>query len=50
MPECEVVVGQDDLHLGVVLLDGLVLLLQPLVHAQRHSMDILILYLISCRT
>lgn len=36
MPKCEIVVGQHHLHLLVVLLDGLVLLLQSLVHAQRH--------------
>lgn len=47
MPEREIIVGQDGLHLLVVLLDRLVLLLQPLVHTQGHLIDILILYLIS---
>lgn len=44
VPESEVVVGQQHLHVRVVLLDGFVFLLQPLAHAQSHLIFILILY------
>lgn len=36
MPECEVVIGQEDLKLLVVLLDALVLFLKALAHAESH--------------
>lgn len=44
VPEGEVVVRKEHLHLLVVLLDGLVLLLQALAHTEGHG-DMNIYYL-----
>ena len=43
VPECKVIVGKEDLHFGVVFLNGLVLLLESFAHPQGHLLDILLL-------